>query len=108
VRRAIKAAADFFYPPSDQIIKRSDGTERVLDDEHYLNRLQEYLSANLAKSSSRDLLNAELDHLGAFARRLNKVASKGVHAAVSMSEAKQGLLGLYLFLYNVCSHLQED
>jgi hypothetical protein len=108
VRRAIKAAADFFYPPSDQKIKCSDGIERVLDDKQYLNRLQEFLEANLAKSSSRDLLYAELDYLGAFARRLNKVASKGVHAAVSMSEAKQGLLGLYLFLYNVCSHLQED
>lgn len=107
VRRAIKAAADYFYPPSEQKIKCSDGTERVLNDEHYLNRLQEFLAVNLAKSSSRDLLRAELDHLEVFVRCLNKVASKGVHAAVSMSEAKQGLLGLYLFLYNVCSHLQE-
>jgi predicted DNA binding CopG/RHH family protein len=107
VRRAIKAAADFFYPPSDQVIKCSDGSQRVLGDEQYLNRLHEFLATRLAKSSSRDLLLAELDHLAVFARRLNDIASKGVHATVSLSEAKQGLLGLYLFLYNICSHLDE-
>ncbi len=107
VRRAIKAAADFFYPSSDQVIKCSDGIERVLNDDRYMNRLQEFLTARLAKSSSRDLLRAELDHLAVFARRLNDVASKGVHATVSLSEAKQGLLGLYLFLYNICSHIDE-
>lgn len=107
VRRAIKAAADFFYPPSDQEIKCSDGKDSVLSDEQYLNRLHEFLASHLAKSSSRDLLRAELDHLAVFARRLNDIASKGVHATVSLSEAKQGLLGLYLFLYNLCSHLDE-
>jgi hypothetical protein len=107
VRRAIKATADFFYPPSDQITKCQDGTERDLDDEHYLNRLQEFLADKLAKSSSRELLDVELKYLGVFVRRLNNVASKGVHATVSVSEAQQGLLGLYLFLYNLCSHLQE-
>jgi len=72
-----------------------------------LNRLQEFLVANFSKSSSRELLYAELDYFGVFVRCLNSVASKGVHATVSMSEAKQGLVGLYLFLYNVCSHLQQ-
>lgn len=107
VRRAIKAASDFFYPPLDQAIKCSDGNERVLGDEQYLNRLQEFLFTSLTKSSSRDLLCAEFEHLAVFARRLNDIASKGVHATVSLAEAKQGLLGLYLFLYNICSRLQE-
>lgn len=107
VRRAIKAAADYFYPPVDHAIKCSDGAEPVLDDAHYLNRLQKFLANGLAKSSSRDLVRAELDLLAVFARRLNAISSKGVHATVSLSEAKQGLLGLYLFMYNVCSHLDE-
>jgi hypothetical protein len=107
VRRAIKSAADFFYPPSDQVIKCSDGVERVLGDENYLNRMQEFLATSLTKSSSSDLLRAEFEHLAVFARRLNDIASKGVHTNVSLSEAKQGLLGLYLFLYNIYSHLEE-
>ena len=108
VRRAIKAAADFFYPPSDQKVKCADGTDRVLGDEQYLNRLHEFMITRLAKSSSRDLLGAELEHLAVFVRRLTDISSKGVHANVSLSEAKQGLLGLYLFLYNLCSHLDEN
>lgn len=107
VRRAIKSAADFFYPPSPEPVKCTDGAIRDLGDEQYLNRLNEFLTTAFEKSSSRDLLKAELGQLAIFARRLNEVASKGVHAAVSGNEAKQGLLGLYLFLYNVCSRFQE-
>lgn len=106
VRRAIKSSADFFYPPSPEPVKCADGAIRDLGDEQYLNRLNEFLTSAFEKSSSRDLLKAELEQLAVFARRLNDVASKGVHAAVSGNEAKQGLLGLYMFLYNVCSRIQ--
>jgi hypothetical protein len=108
VRRAIKAAADHFYPPSPEPVKCADGTIRDLGDEQYLNRLNEFLVTAFEKSSSRDLLKAELEQLAVFARRLNDVASKGVHSRVSGNEAKQGLLGLFMFLYNICSRLQEN
>ena len=107
VRRAIKAAADFFYPPTSEPVKCMNGAERKLGNDQYLNRLQEYLVTTFQKSSSRDLLKAELEHLAVFARRLDGVASKGVHTDVSTQEAKQGLLGLYMFLYNVISRLQQ-
>jgi hypothetical protein len=108
VRRAIKASADFLYAPSNETVVCADGKERVFGDEQYLNRLQEFLATKFGKSSSRDLLRSELEHLSVFARRLNDVASKGVHAEVSPEEAKQGLLGLYMFLYNVTSRLQRE
>jgi hypothetical protein len=107
VRRAMKSTADFFYPASTKPIKCSDGKERTLGDEQYLNRLNEFLITTFEKSSSRDLLKTELDYLAVFAHKLNDVASKGIHTVVSAHEAKQGLLGLYMFLYNVCSRLQE-
>jgi hypothetical protein len=106
VRRAIKAAADHFYPSVDGIVKCADGKERELGDAQYLNRLQEYLATAFRKSTSQELLQAEYQHLAAFSRRLNDVAAKGVHADVSAHEAKQGLIGLYLFLYNVISRMQ--
>jgi hypothetical protein len=107
VRRAIKAAADYFYSPKPGLHKCADGKDRELGDEQYLNRLHEYLATAVQSSSSRDLLRAEFEHLAVFARRLNDIASKGVHAEVSAPEAKQGLLGLYLFLYNVTARLEE-
>lgn len=106
VRRAIKAAADYFFPP--ELIPREcvDGKERLLGDEQYLNRLHEFIYTRFPRSTSTELLRAELQYLLVFAKRLNDVASKGVHASVSAPEAKQGFLGLYLFLYNVCQRLE--
>jgi len=47
------------------------------------------------------LLKAELQQLGLYTEKINQLASKGVHAAVTLAEAKQGLVGLYFFLFNI-------
>jgi hypothetical protein len=90
----------------DNPVMCSDGRERKLRDDQYLNRPKEFIATALPAGRSRELLGAELSFLGAFARRLNKISSKGVHADVTGAEAKQGLVGLYMFLYNVISRLQ--
>ncbi len=105
VRRAVKAAADYFYPPTPDKVICADGKERVLGDDHYLNRLDEFIARRLTRSTSKDLLNAELNQLTIYVRRLNDMASKGVHASVTLEEARQGLVGLYFFLFNICQHL---
>jgi hypothetical protein len=97
VRRALKAASDYFYPPVPGKVRCADGVERSLGDEQYLNRLQEFLAQKFAHSTAKELMAAELNHLNAFLRRLNDMASKGVHAPVSLAESKQGLVGLYFF-----------
>jgi hypothetical protein len=106
VRRSIKAAADYFLS-----LRESNGSsskaEQVQQDD-YLNRLEEFLGRRFRKSSSRELLKAEWQYLSSFVRRLNDLASKGVHVDVSRAEAQQGLLGLYLFLYNICLRLDAD
>lgn len=106
VRRALKGAADYFYPPKPEAVKCVDGKERILNDEKFLDRLHEYIMIKVEASSSRDILIAEYNLLALFMRRLNVIASKGVHATVTAEEATQGFLGLYLFLYNVTFRLQ--
>jgi hypothetical protein len=56
-------------------------------------------------NTSTSLLKAEVDYLAVFMRRLNEVASKGVHTQVTALEARQGLLGVYVFLSNVIAKL---
>ncbi len=107
VRRALKAAADYFFPPITGKVACADGIVRALGQEQYLNRLQEFLAVRLERSTATDLLLAELEHLTAFTRRLNEVASKGVHASATIGESRQGLVGLYFFLFNVCQHLSQ-
>lgn len=101
VRRALKSAADYFYPPRANPVLCSDGKERMLDEERYLNRLEEYLASQIPASTAKELATAELNLLAAFMRRLNDLASKGVHAAVTQAEARQGLVGLFMFLSTI-------
>jgi hypothetical protein len=107
VRRALKAAADFFYPAVSGKALCADGVERSLGDEQYLNRLQEFLTQRFARSAAQELMAAELEYLATFLRRLNDMASKGVHGPVTLAEAKEGLVGLYFFLSDLCRHLSE-
>lgn len=106
VRRAMKSIAEHFYPSSDKPHMCSDGKSRVLGEDSYLNRLEEFCNT-LPGSTSSELLKAELSHLSLFARRLNDIASKGVHAEVTKAEAHQGLLGLYLFTSNLIGRLER-
>ncbi len=108
VRRAIKAAADFFYPAAPGIVTCSDGVERELGERDHLNRIEQFMMTKFQKSTSRDLMKAELQHLSVLARRLNDMSSKGVHDDVKPHEAKQGLLGLYMLLYNVIVKIQNE
>lgn len=78
VSRVLKAAADLFWPvTSEDWATSADGKQRKLGDQQYLNRLQEFTRVKLSNSRSLDLLTAELDHLDAFFRQLNDLASKG-------------------------------
>lgn len=97
IRRAVKAAADFHYPPVISPVICHDGQSRILGEEQYLNCLQEFCAQKFHGGASTKLLQAELDFFSTFVRRLNEVTSKGVHAEVSHAEARQGLLGAYLF-----------
>lgn len=100
-RRAIKAVADYHFPARNEPHMCADGKARILGNDQYLNRLEEFcLSLNAAGASKR-LLKAEVRYLIEFLRRLNEIASKGVHSEIGPGEAKQGLLGLYIFLGNL-------
>lgn len=105
VRRAIKSVADHFLAPRAGMVRCHDGIERKLGEEQYSNRLHEFVYSEFERSTSTDLLRAETKHLLVFAERLNDLSSKGVHADVTAYEAKQGLLGLYMFLFNLCQRL---
>lgn len=106
VRRSIHAVADHFCPPVGGLTTGKDGTSHRMGPEEYMNRLHQYLSTLFQRSSSSELMLAESEYLAAVARKLNHHASKGVHSDVSVKDAQQGLISLYMLLYNVISTLQ--
>jgi hypothetical protein len=107
VRRALKAVADYHHPAVEGSVVCHDGRSRLLGEEQYLNRLEEFCRCTFGQGKSGDLAKAELDLVGAFIRRINDIASKGTHAAVTSVEARQGVLGTYMFLSNLISKIQD-
>lgn len=108
IRRAIQAVADHFQPPSPEPVVCSDGATRTLSADRYLNRMSEFVAREFPPSTSNDLLAAEWELLDRFVRGLYDLASKGTHSRVSRDEANQGLVGLYLFLFNLIAKIQRS
>lgn len=94
-RRAIKALADSLYPPSAPA-HDDRGVARVLDDEHYRNRLVEYVRSNRGKSTHADLLASNIEALGIRLKSLDDLASKGVHAGIALPQAESCVRWTYM------------
>jgi len=94
-RRAIKALADELYP-AGPIVVDGDGVKRVMDDEHYRNRLTEYVRARSGKSTRANLLVNNITALGTRLKSLDDLASKGVHSEISRSEAESCVSWTYM------------
>lgn len=95
-RRMIKAMADAVYPASNEVITGADGRDRKMDDSSYQNRLLQFAVEELGKSTHTDLLQETFRSLGMRLKRLNALASKGVHGEVSRSEAETCIMWTYL------------
>ena len=108
IRRAIEAVANYFYPPQTESIKCSDGKERILGKDQYLNRLSEFIYNSANKSTGRELLLLEFETIDKISHKLNDLSSKGVHNKVSEREAKQCLFSFYNFVSNLIFLYQAD
>jgi uncharacterized protein YukE len=89
-RRIIDAFADATFPATDAPVV-VDGQPLDCGKDKPRNRLRAYIAANMASKSRRDRLNKNLGEL------YSKV-SAGVHADVSVDEARALVLNTYLFL----------
>lgn len=94
-RRAIKALADSLYPPGPPITGE-DGVPRVMDDDHYRNRLTAWVLERRGRSTHADLLASNLATLGTRLKSLDDLASKGVHADLSRAEVQSCISWVYM------------
>ena len=91
-RRLLKAAADALRPAGPE----KDG--RSMDDDHYINRLVDWIVQSAKSETAADLVASDLEFLG---RRLDAVfdaGHKGAHAEVSRFDASRFVTGTYLLL----------
>lgn len=105
-RRAIKALADLLYPPGPPVVDEG-GVTRDLDEEHYRNRLVQYVRDRQGKSTHADVLTSNIRTLGIRLKSLDDLASKGVHVKVSKDEARACVSWTYMLAADLLRIEQE-
>lgn len=92
-RRVIDSFADAVYPPREPIID-DNGREILLGNQQTKNRINEYVKEQCASSSRRSKIRQSLSNL--YER-----VSTGVHADVTLDEAKSLFLETYILIGEV-------
>lgn len=106
-RRTIKAIADALYPAGNPVLD-DNGIERVMDEDHYRNRLVQYVRQQKGRSTHADLLASNLVTLGTRLKSLDDLASKGVHTEVSRAEAESCVSWTYMLAADLLRVEQES
>ncbi|BDZ69750.1 hypothetical protein [Methanobacterium petrolearium] len=106
-RRILKSVADNIYPPHEEFIKGTDGKERKLTDDKYINRILQFVTENSKGSAEKGLSIAEIEYLGNKLNKIDDLASKGVHSDVSEFEVNQCVIQTYLVIGDIL-HLTDN
>jgi AbiTii len=92
-RRLIDSIADSIYPPRDEPIELGGNTVKI-GPQNYLNRINAYVAERVQSKGRRDRIRRSLSDI--YER-----VSAGVHAEVSIDEAKYLFLHTYIVLGEV-------
>ena len=99
-RRILKSLADHVYPDLDIQVVGSDGTERLMTNDKYINRLWQFVS-DAGSKTSNELLRAQIGDLEKRIEGLYGVASKGVHARPDGFEVDQCVIQTWLVIGDI-------
>ncbi|WP_342558932.1 helix-hairpin-helix domain-containing protein [Metasolibacillus sp. FSL K6-0083] len=102
-RRFIEELADTLYPPSPKEING-----RKLGVTQYINRLWAFMDENIASSTNKELAKAHVDILGAYLQKIHKQTNKGVHSALTRTEAVKSVFHTYLMVADILEYLELD
>jgi hypothetical protein len=94
-RRALKAVADLVFPAQAEAFVGKDGTERLVGEDQYKNRLLAFLEG-AAHQTAADVVTSTLEDFVKRIDALNSLDGKGVHAEVEQQEVDLCVTQTYL------------
>lgn len=97
-RRLLLSLADALLPPSDTDWISSSGKPRKIGVDKYKNRLAAFIERSLASDGTKALLEKELEHLCARLDAIYDKTNKGVHADVTLEEARLTIIQAYILI----------
>jgi len=100
-RRLLAAVADAVFPSQAEAYTDGGGRKRKVGPEEYKNRLLAFIEQSVSSEGSRSILSSDLEHLAARLDAVYEKACKGVHAEVTLNEARLAVIGTYILLAEV-------
>lgn len=97
-RRILASVADALFPPRDEPYVDKSGKSRKVGTDFYKNRLMAYAESRMTSQSSLAILVGQLEHIGARLEAVYEKACKGVHADVTVEEARLTVIETYMFI----------
>ncbi|WP_321937439.1 hypothetical protein [Burkholderia cepacia] len=97
-RRLLLSLADDLFPAQSTDYVGSDGRSRKVGVDQYKNRLAAFIDMRVKSEGTRTLLDAELEHLCARLNAGYDKTNKGVHADVTLDEARLTIIQAYVFI----------
>lgn len=107
-RRLLMDVADSVFPARSEEWNDRKGKPRQVGVDQYKNRLLAYLAGLHTSEGSFALSEAELDHLVVRLDAIYDKACKGVHADVSVTEARLAVIHTYLFIGEIATFASHE
>lgn len=107
-RRLLMDVADSVFPASSDEWNDRRGKPRQIGIDQYKNRLLAYLGGLHTSDGSFTLSESGLGHLAARLDAIYDKACKGVHAEVSVGEARLAVIHTYLFIGEIATFASRE
>jgi hypothetical protein len=100
-RRLFLSLADAVFPAREDNYIDSKGKSRSVGKDQYKNRLIAFLDEKSIGNDQLSILESEIDYLAARLDKVYELSCKGVHADVSVDEARLAVIHTYLFVAEI-------
>jgi hypothetical protein len=100
-RRLFLSLADAVFPVREVNYIDSKGKSRIVGREQYKNRLLAFLDEKAVGGYQLSILESEIDHFAARLDTVYELSCKGVHANVTIDEARLAVIHTYLFIAEI-------
>jgi len=107
-RRLFLSIADAVFPSQAENYIDTKGKSRVVGQEQYKNRLIAFLDKRIGNGDQLSILETEIEHLAARLDKVYELSCKGVHAYVSVDEARLAVIHTYLFVAEIARFASEN
>ena len=97
-RRLLMTVADSLFPPSDSDWIDGTGKKRKVGIDNYKNRLLAFIESSIKSSTTRALIENDLEHLSKRLDAIYEKSCKGVHSDVTIEEARLTIIQAYIFI----------